>query len=223
MGLTNGLFGNANFTLAQVAFQLVMHRKLKDLKDRGRPRTARAVRQWANSKMIQEIDILVCDAFRRIRKPGDTNSGLIERGRDYLSRVLISELFPRRGRKPKYALLHTYAAPQRSVGRPRKMCSSDERKFLLHVYGIKMGLYAESCKIDYKTSLADLHKEGWVMLDGDYSDEAALQIYQASLQIGAIQNPDIVRANGARKIPALKAALRRARNSHPIRIPKSGG
>ena len=220
---------DTSFSLGDVVLCLVFERKLKAMKDKSskkKPRnmTVRAFQQWIAPQnpygMMAQIDALVLDAIHRAKRirPDADKTQLAAFAYEILCRDLILEVFPKRGRKPKFGLIGRAISDnsKRLSGRPTFVPPTKEREWLARVYGAKAGQFANKRNWSSAT-LADVVEhfgdDLLKKLDDEISDGEA----------AAIESVRSIFPNSS--IEAIKTRIRRARRTFVLDLPKrkSGG
>lgn len=138
---------NAPFSLGKIAHCLVLERKRKAMSRKSRPFSNRALRQWALSQrpegMLAQIDAMVFNTACRAKLVCADPKWLPALVYAYLVSDLVSELHPRRGRKPLGIIGRAMRPQTRSArwrGRPPLVAPLKEREWLASIYGLKAGL-----------------------------------------------------------------------------------
>lgn len=212
--------------LGDVAIYLAIARKRKAMKDRGRKRTDRALKQWAASHepngMIAQTTALAFNAARRAKRahPDADKTQLAALVHmtllQTLLRELVLELDPKGGRGRKQRGLINVAMgvgkmgvgnkSKRLSGRPPFVSAAEERSWLEKVYEAKAGRRFPTATLAnlYKRFGPDLLK----MLDDAIRDS----------EVAAL---DSIRSTfPGSSIAAIKQRIYRAKNTFTLDIPK---
>lgn len=209
-------------TLGNIALCLIMARKRKNLRGKGRKLTDRVWKQWAASRkpggLIAQIESLVLDAARRAEQVCSDKHQIAILVHWLLIDELFCELYPRHGRPPKHGLIwgamRYHDGNKRLSGRPPLISAANERKWFAKSYGARAAVFAEQ-----EWPGAQAH---------DFLKSYPSNLLETldTISDGAVAALEVVRADFPNSTnEGIKARIRRARRTFTLKLgrEKSGG